>query len=84
MKTISLKSYGNHGRAGASFSLTSHRITLRACFTDVERAVFTAVCIVSLATMYQTINQITVHTISAWILLGIFLFFCVNMCFRLL
>jgi hypothetical protein len=64
MNTISLKSYGNHGRAGASFSLTSHKITLRACFTEFERADFTAECTVILAIIYHTINQTIVHIIS--------------------
>jgi len=59
-----LKSYGNQGSAGASFSFTSHRITLRACFTEVERADFTAVCTVNLATINHTINQTIAHNIS--------------------
>ena len=63
MNTISLKSYGNPGRAGASFSFTSHRITLRACFTDVLRADFTAECTVNFATINHTINQTMAHII---------------------
>ena len=62
-----MKSYGNHGNAGANFSFTSQRITLRACFTEDERAVFTAECTVSFATMNQTISQATIHIISGCI-----------------
>jgi hypothetical protein len=66
MNTISLKSYGNPGRAGASFSFTSHKITLRACFTELVRAVFTAECTVSFATINQTISQTIPHMIKGW------------------
>ena len=64
MKTISLKLYGNPGRAGANFSFTSQSITLRDCLAADERADFTAECTVNLANKNQIIHHAIAHIMS--------------------